>query len=113
MKSRMRSGGLGSFGDFLTSTSSGDSSILCCRLVPQDRRSGANNQRGDQEMEALGPHLPGPGAPSRTVAAGNGAVPPVDVRGTRRMFLIVEDVVEVESLQVSTWAQNFNCPVLF
>ena len=49
-------------------------------------------------MEALGPHLPGPGAPSRTVAAGNGAVPPVDVRGTRRVFLIVEDVVEVESL---------------
>ena len=49
-------------------------------------------------MEALGPHLPGPGAPSRTVAAGNGAVPPVDVRGTRRMFLIVEDAVEVGEL---------------
>ena len=65
-------------------------------------------------MEALGPHLPGPGAPSRTVAAGNGAVPPVDVRGTRRMFLIVEDTVEVgESRQVSTWAQNSTCPVLF
>ena len=65
-------------------------------------------------MEALGPHLPGPGAPSRTVAAGNGAVPPVDVRGTRRMFLIVEDVVEVgESRQVSTWASKFYLPSSF
>ena len=111
----MRSGGLGSFGDKfnLNLLEKRLQHFGCCRLVPQDRRSGANNQHGDQEMEALGPHLPGPGAPSRTVAAGNGAVPPVDVRGTRRVFLIVEDAVEVESLQVSTWAQNFNCPVLF
>ena len=65
-------------------------------------------------MEALGPHLPGPGAPSRTVAAGNGAVPPVDVRGTRRVFLIVEDVVEVESLVKSVpGLLNCTCPVLF
>ena len=64
-------------------------------------------------MEALGPHLPGPGAPSRTVAAGNGAVPPVDVRGTRRVFLIVEDVVEVGELSSQYLGSKFYLPSSF
>ena len=64
-------------------------------------------------MEALGPHLPGPGAPSRTVAAGNGAVPPVDVRGTRRVFLIVEDAVEVGELSSQYLGSKFYLPSSF